>query len=109
MATALAISTTAFAQNEIDRLVEEFSTVGWSNFTSAVERDPKTHRIIKTVKTLETSGNNIGALKNAFENEAHSGNFSKKKEDNYLKHEYTKEQLDSVVRKLEDMDDDWGD
>ena len=34
---------------------------------------------------LETSGNNIGALKNAFENEAHSGNFSKKKEDNVTK------------------------
>ena len=33
----------------------------------------------------------------------------KKKEDDYLKHEYTKEQLDSVVKKLEDLDDDWGD
>lgn len=31
------------------------------------------------------------------------------KEDDYLKHEYTKEQLDGVVRKVEALDDDWGD
>ena len=30
-------------------------------------------------------------------------------QDDYLKHAYTKEQLDGVVRRLEDMDDDWGD
>ena len=33
----------------------------------------------------------------------------KKKEDDDLKHDYTTEQLDSVVKKLEDLDDDWGD
>lgn len=32
-----------------------------------------------------------------------------KKETEYLKHDYSKEQLDSVVRRTEDMDDDWGD
>lgn len=31
------------------------------------------------------------------------------KKDDYLKHNYTKEQLDGVIRKLEDVDDDWGD
>lgn len=85
IATTLAFSTMGFAQNEIDRLVDQFSTVGWSTFTSAVERDPQTHQIVKTVKTLETSDNNIGALKHAFEKESHTGNFSQKKEDNVTK------------------------
>ena len=31
------------------------------------------------------------------------------KEAEYLKHDYSKEQIDSVVRRTEDMDDDWGD
>lgn len=82
---AIFYSVSTYAQNEIDRLVDKFSTVGWSTFTSAVERDPKTHRIIKTVKTLETNGQNIGQLKKAFENEAHTGNFSKKREDDVTK------------------------
>ena len=85
LAMTIFFSVSASAQNEIDRLVDKFSTVGWSTFTSAVERDPKTHRIIKTVKTLETNGQNIGALKKAFENEAHTGNFSKKREDDVTK------------------------
>ena len=85
MAMTLLHSVTASAQNEIDRLVDQFSTVGWSTFTSAVERDPKTHKIVKTVKTLETNGQNIGALKKAFEHESSTGNFSKKKEGNVTK------------------------
>lgn len=85
LAMTIFFSVSVSAQNEIDRLVDKFSTVGWSTFTSAVERDPKTHRIIKTVKTLETNGQNIGALKKAFENEAHTGNFSKKREDDVTK------------------------
>ena len=85
MAMTFLFSVTASAQNEIDRLVDQFSTVGWSTFTSAVERDPKTHKIVKTVKTLETSGQNIGALKNAFEKESSTGNFTKKKEGNVTK------------------------
>ena len=53
----------------------------------------------------------VEGVKKYLESRPASSNASsgKKKEDDYLKHEYTKEQLDSVVRKLEDMDDDWGD
>ena len=86
MSTAIMLSVAAFAQNEIDRVVDQFSTIGSSTFTSAVERDPHTRRVIKTVKVLETSyGPNVSKLKNAFEKEANTGNFSTKKEDNETK------------------------
>ena len=85
LASTIVLSTKAFAQNEIDRLVDHYSTMGSSTFTSAVERDPKTHKIVKTVKTLKTRGHDIGEIKNAFERESHTGNFSKKKEDDKTK------------------------
>lgn len=51
----------------------------------------------------------LEGVKKYLDGKGDAGSGSKKKEDDYLKHEYTKEQLDSVVRKLEDLDDDWGD
>ena len=44
----------AWAQNRIDKAVEQHSTLGSSRFTSAVERDPKTRAVQKVVKVLET-------------------------------------------------------
>ena len=49
----LLLSATVQAQNSIDELVENFSTVGSSSYTSAIERDPQTHQVMKVVKTLE--------------------------------------------------------
>ena len=42
----------AAAQNEVDRMVNHLSTIGTASFTSAVERDSKTHKIIKVVNKL---------------------------------------------------------
>ena len=40
------------AQNRIDKLVENFSTLGSAKFTSVVDRDPKTGQVQKVVKEL---------------------------------------------------------
>ena len=65
----LLLSATVQAQNSIDELVENFSTVGSSSYTSAIERDPQTHQVVKVVKTLETRGHIISDLINAFKKE----------------------------------------
>ncbi len=62
------------AQNSIDRLVDKFSSVGSSTFTSAVERDPKTRKVVKVVKTLELEGDHVKQIWKAFEAEARNGN-----------------------------------
>jgi len=49
----------AAAQNEVDRMVNHLSTIGTASFTSAVERDSKTHKIIKVVNKLVMSGPNV--------------------------------------------------
>ena len=38
--------TAAVAQNSIDGLIDNYSSVGMSKFTSAVERDPRTHKVL---------------------------------------------------------------
>jgi len=65
----LFLTTTVQAQNSIDELVDNYSTMGSSTFTSAIERDPKTHQVVKVVKTLEIHGNTISKLVRAFEKE----------------------------------------
>jgi len=70
------------AQNRIDEVVDSFSTVGSSTYTSAVERDPQTRQVIKVVKTLETRGDIIKDIIDAFEQERETGSFSRKEEDN---------------------------
>ena len=70
------------AQNRIDEVVDSFSTVGSSTYTSAVERDPQTRQVIKVVKTLETRGDIIKDIIDAFEQEHETGSFSRKEEDN---------------------------
>ena len=61
------------AQNNIDNIVEKFSLVGDTHFTSAVERDPKTRRVMKVVKILQTDGYGATSIIKAFENEKKSG------------------------------------
>ena len=41
------------AQNRIDEMIENYSSRGTSRFTSAVERDPKTRKVLKVVNVLE--------------------------------------------------------
>lgn len=43
----------AQAQNKIDKLVDTYSTLGSSVFTTAVKRDPQTRAVKKVVKVLQ--------------------------------------------------------
>jgi len=60
----------AAAQNEVDRMVNHLSSLGSATFTSAVERDSKTHKIIKVVNKLVMSGPNVKKLSRTFDSEA---------------------------------------
>jgi len=68
------LSASVQAQNSIDELVDNFSTMGTSTYTSAIERDPETHQVVKVVKTLETRGSIISNLIRAFQKEQDKGN-----------------------------------
>ncbi len=72
------------AQNQIDNLVNSFSAVSSSKYTSAVERNPKTRAIVKVVKILEMDYANVNPLVNAFRTTASEGNFSERKEGSAL-------------------------
>lgn len=64
------------AQNSIDKLVDHYSTLGSSTFTSVVERDPDTKQIQKVVKVLEMPDLLIGRFRKAFLGEKNSGTFA---------------------------------
>ena len=65
------------AQNRIDRFVDNESTIGRSKFTSVVERDPKTHEVVRVVKVRElTRGIDINTCQGIFEAESNAGRFS---------------------------------
>ena len=66
----LALPLTGVAQNSIDELVDHYSTIGMSTFTSTVVRDPSTRQITKVVKTLKIDGTSISKFVKAFEQEA---------------------------------------
>ena len=68
------------AQNSIDEVVDNFSTVGSSTYTSAIERDPQTHKVVRVVKTLETRGQVVSDLIRAFQKERETGTFSREEE-----------------------------
>ena len=70
--TTLAIS----AQNSIDKAVDEYSSIGKSTFTSAVERYPKTRKVLKVVKVLQPTDITINKLRKAFLQEKENGQFS---------------------------------
>ncbi len=69
------IAVSGWAQNSIDRVVEDFSTVGSSTFTSVVERDPDTHKVKKVVKVLTVPGHQAGKIRDAFIKEKDTGSF----------------------------------
>lgn len=79
-----ALAASAFAQNSIDGLVENYSSVGQSKFTSAVERDPKTRKIQKVVKVLELYNADISRFAAAFKREAATGDFTERRTDGGL-------------------------
>lgn len=70
--TTLSIS----AQNAIDKAVDEYSSIGKSTFTSAVERDPNTRKVLKVVKVLQPTDITINRLRRAFLEEQKNGQFS---------------------------------
>ncbi len=65
-----------FAQNAIDKAVDEYSSIGKSTFTSAVERDPNTRKVLKVVKVLKPTDITINKLRRAFFEEQKNGQFS---------------------------------
>lgn len=71
----------AMAQNKIDKIMETFSTLGSSTFTTAVERDPQTRKVVKVVKTLEMRGPHGNQLKDAFREEKNQSSYSEKTHD----------------------------
>lgn len=68
----------AVAQNSIDRMIENYSSVGMSKFTSAVERDPATRKVKKVVKVLHLHNNDVSPFVKAFRRESKTGDFSEK-------------------------------
>ncbi len=67
---SLLLSMPLRAQNSIDKMVEEYSAIGGSKFTSAVERDPNTSRVKKVVKRLVVNGVNAQRFIHGFKREA---------------------------------------
>ena len=66
-----------WAQNRIDRVVDNESTIGRSKFTSVVERAPKTRAVVRVIKVRElTRGIDINACQEYFEAESKTGRFS---------------------------------
>lgn len=76
------VSLTGFAQNSIDELVADFSTLGSAKFTSVVDRDPKTRRVLKVVKKLELQGVQAGKFRDAFRKESSNGSFTQQQDGN---------------------------
>ena len=61
------------AQNSIDRLVDQYSSVGNSKYTSAVQRDPETGRVVRVVKMLSLPDQSVVKFKSTFQAEASTG------------------------------------
>ena len=74
----------ALAQNKIDNLVDNYSSISTSKYTSAVERNPKTRAVMKVVKVLELSYANIQPFVEAFKAEANHGDFCERKDGDAL-------------------------
>lgn len=76
----LGIMANAWAQNRIDTLVEEFSTIQTAKFTSAVERDEQTSEVVRAVKTLNIMGMKASSIRSDFRTEASKHNSNESKE-----------------------------
>lgn len=70
----------ATAQNSIDKMMDNYSSCGNSKYTSAVERDARTHQILKVVKVLELTYSGIDKFISAFRRESKEGNFTEKQD-----------------------------
>lgn len=83
LAVLLVLPLSLRAQNSIDKMIEEHSTVGSATFTTAVERDPKTRRVEKVVKRFNVYGYNAKSFISKFQAEAkrHSNTTTTKKGD----------------------------
>ncbi len=75
LALVLFLSLGAYSQNKIDRLVDSYSTLGNSTFTSVVDRNQQTRKVQKVVKSLTIKGAHVSQLKKAFKEEAETGTF----------------------------------
>lgn len=84
LAFILCIKLTVLAQNRIDNLVDRYSAVSTSKYTSAIERNPKTRAVMKVVKVLELSNTNASKFVETFRQEANSGDFSERKDGDNL-------------------------
>lgn len=71
----LCVWSTLGAQNRIDELMDNYTSVGSSVFTSAVERDPATRKVQKIVKSLTLRGDIVNKFVRAFEEEKYSGKY----------------------------------
>lgn len=65
-----------YAQNSIDTMVEKYSMAGYTRFTSAVERNPDTHKVKKVVKVLTFPYSQVNLFKGAFEKESAKGHYT---------------------------------
>lgn len=72
------------AQNRIDEMMDNYSSSGTSKYTSAVERDPKTRKVLKVVNVIELNHRGIDEFINAFRRESKSGNFTEKRDEEGL-------------------------
>ncbi len=68
------------AQNSIDRMVDNYSTTGSSNFTSVVERDPNSRQVKKVVKVLTLPGYQTKQFHDAFLKERNTGTFAQQQQ-----------------------------
>lgn len=75
------VSIGAYSQNKIDQLVETYSTLGSSTFTSIVDRNQKTRKVQKVVKSLTIKGKHVSELKKAFKEAAGTGSFRESHQD----------------------------
>ena len=74
----------AVAQNSIDRMMDNYSSRGTSRFTSAVEHEPKTRKVLKVVNVLELRHDGVGEFVDAFRREAATGDFTERRTEDGL-------------------------
>ena len=78
---ALFMAVSIQAQNSIDKMVTQYSSVGGSVFTSAVQRNPKTRKVEKVVKRLKIDEPQSRRFAEAFKREARAhGNSTTKQQ-----------------------------
>lgn len=69
---------TGMAQNAIDNVMKEFSSIGNATFTTAVQRNPHTRKVEKVVKCLTIEGDNGKKIIDVFKSEAAKHNTTQK-------------------------------